>query len=207
MPEPEDSSSAESQAETPLPIDQEAVVQSWARALDLRDRATSDHTLRVVALALSLARKLEFSRPDQEAIRLGALFHDIGKMGIPDSILSKNGPLDEDEWEIMKLHPLYGCAILETMVFLQPALEIVRSHHECWDGSGYPDGLQGEQIPRSARLFAVVNVWDQLCSPKPYRPSWPAAEARAYIAAQSGVRFDPLFAAAFLEMQEKLGLG
>jgi putative nucleotidyltransferase with HDIG domain len=195
----------ENLAEQQLAQEQEALVESWLRALGLRDRITGDHSLRVVALALSLARKMGFSRPEQEAIRLGAVFHDIGKMGIPDSILNKNGPLSEDEWEIMKLHPLYGCAILEPILFLKPALEIVRSHHERWNGSGYPDGLAGKQIPANARLFAVVNVWDQLCSFKPYRPAWTTDRARAYIIEQTGAQFDPQFASAFLELQEKLG--
>jgi HD-GYP domain-containing protein (c-di-GMP phosphodiesterase class II) len=129
--------------------------------------------------------------------------HDIGKMGIPDSVLLKPGTLDEREWEIMQRHAEYAYQLLEPIDYLRPVLDIPFCHHEKWDGSGYPRGLKGEQIPRGARIFAIVDVWDALRSDRPYRPAWQNDKARKYIIDQSGVQFDPQVVQAFLEMLEK----
>jgi HD-GYP domain-containing protein (c-di-GMP phosphodiesterase class II) len=124
-------------------------------------------------------------------IHYGALLHDVGKMGIPDGILLKPGPLTEDEWGVMKRHPSYAADLLSQIGFLSPALEIPTSHHEKWDGTGYPKGLRGEGIPIAARIFAVVDVWDALLSNRPYRKAWAEEEARAHIRESSGTHFDP----------------
>ena len=133
-------------------------------------------------------------------IRRGALLHDIGKMGVPDTILRKPGKLTEDEWRIMRRHPQLAYDLLSKTKYLQPALDIPYCHHEKWDGSGYPRGLKGEQIPLAARIFAVVDVWDALCSERPYRPAWPEEKALDYIRAQAGKHFDPQVVELFLQM-------
>lgn len=128
----------------------------------------------------------------------GALLHDIGKMGVPDIILHKPGALDEQEWEIMRQHPTFAYEMLASIEYLQPALDISLCHHEKWDGSGYPRGLHGEQIPLSARIFAIVDVWDALSSERPYRPAWPADKVISYIREQAGSHFDPSIVKVFL---------
>jgi HD-GYP domain-containing protein (c-di-GMP phosphodiesterase class II) len=133
-------------------------------------------------------------------IRRGALLHDIGKMGIPDEILLKPGPLTEEEWVIMRRHPTYALELLSPIAFLQPALDIPHYHHEKWDGSGYPNGLKGEQIPLAARLFAVVDVWDALRSDRPYRKGWPVERVREHILQGSGSHFAPHIVEAFLAL-------
>jgi HD-GYP domain-containing protein (c-di-GMP phosphodiesterase class II) len=137
-------------------------------------------------------------------IRRGALLHDIGKLGIPDSILLKPGKLTEEEWAIMKTHPGLAYQWLAPIAYLKPALDIPYCHHEKWDGSGYPRGLQGEQIPLAARIFAVIDVWDALSSDRPYRQRWPAEQVYAHLQASSGTHFDPVVVQAFLQMQEIL---
>jgi putative two-component system response regulator len=128
----------------------------------------------------------------------GALLHDIGKVGVPDSIVLKPGPLTEDEWVIMRKHPQYAYDMLSPIAYLRPALDIPYCHHEKWDGTGYPRGLKGEQIPLAARIFAVVDVWDALISDRPYRKAWQKAKARQYIQEQAGLYFDPQVVRAFL---------
>lgn len=123
-------------------------------------------------------------------IRRGALLHDIGKMGVPDNILLKPGPLSPEEWEIMRRHPVYAFEMLSSIAYLRQSLDIPRYQHEKWDGTGYPYGLKGEQIPLSARIFAVVDVWDALCTDRPYRPAWDRDKAEEYIRQQSGQQFD-----------------
>ncbi len=183
-----------------LALAYDTTLEGWSRALDLRDKETEGHTVRVVDMILNLARAFGIVAPELTHIRRGALLHDIGKMGIPDNILLKPGPLTSAEWEIMRRHPSYAYNLLEPIMYLRPALDIPYCHHEKWDGTGYPRGLRGEQIPFAARLFAVVDVWDALRSDRPYRAAWGQAQARAYLHAQSGTLFDPQVLAAFERM-------
>jgi putative nucleotidyltransferase with HDIG domain len=174
-----------------LKIAYDATIEGWSRALDLRDRETEGHTRRVTEMALALAEVIGIDNAKMIHIRRGALLHDIGKMGIPDQILLKEGPLSEEEWEIMRKHPIYAYEMLSPIKYLGPALEIPYCHHEHWNGSGYPRGLKGEQIPLAARIFAVADVWDALRSKRPYRDAWPKEETRNYIINNSGKHFDP----------------
>ena len=169
----------------------DATIEGWSRALDLRDRETEGHTQRVTQMALALAETIGVDRESMLQIRRGALLHDIGKMGIPDQILFKEGPLDEHEWEIMRMHPVYAYEMLSPIKYLAPALDIPYCHHEFWDGNGYPRGLKGEQIPLAARIFAVADVWDALRSKRPYREVWSKESTRKYILEHSGTQFDP----------------
>ncbi len=174
----------------------EATIEGWSRALDLRDKETEGHSQRVTALTLRLAVDLGMQAEQLVHVRRGALLHDIGKMGVPDRILLKPGPLTDDEWVVMRLHPQFAHNMLAPIEYLRPALDIPYSHHEKWDGTGYPQGLAGEHIPLAARIFAVVDVWDALRSERPYRPAWPPDKVRAYIQAMAGSHFDPRVAAA-----------
>jgi putative nucleotidyltransferase with HDIG domain len=176
----------------------DATITGWSQALDLRDKETNGHSLRVTTLTVQLARAMGIAEGEIEHIRRGALLHDIGKMGVPDAILLKPGPLTNAEWEQMRMHPVYSYNLLHQIDFLTPALAIPVSHHERWDGKGYPGGLRGEQIPFPARIFAVVDVWDALTNDRPYRSAWPLHKARAYLAEQAGVHFDPAVVAVFL---------
>ena len=185
-----------SHAELALAYD--STLEGWSRALDLRDRETEGHTQRVATIAVRLARAMNVPDADLVHIRRGALLHDIGKMGIPDSILLKPGPLTPEEWAVMRRHPEYAYELLSPVQFLHPALDVPYAHHEKWDGTGYPRGLKGAEIPLAARIFAVVDVWDALISDRPYRPAWSADRARAYIAEQAGRHFDPAVAQASL---------
>ena len=171
----------------------------WARALDLRDKSTEDHSLRVMDLTMELAHALGIAEYDLIHIRRGALLHDIGKMGIPDSILLKPGPLNEEEWRIMRMHPEFAFDLLSKIPFLKPALDIPYCHHEKWDGSGYPRGLAGNRIPLAARIFSVVDVWDALGSDRPYRGKWAKRKIIDYIREESGTRFDPEIVDLFLK--------
>jgi PAS domain S-box-containing protein len=185
-----------------LKLAYDATIEGWSRALDLRDKETEGHTQRVTNMTVQLARAMGLS--DQEIVQIhrGALLHDIGKMGIPDNILLKPGPLTDEEWEIMRKHPTYAYEMLSPIAYLRPALDIPYCHHEKWDGTGYPRGLKGEQIPMAARIFAVVDVWDALSSDRPYRPALPKEEVLAYIREQSGKHFDPRVVEAFLQAVE-----
>ncbi len=177
-------------------------LEGWSRALDLRDRETEGHTRRVTDMTIRLAQEVRVNEEELIHIRRGALLHDIGKMGIPDGILLKPGPLSETEWEVMRRHPLYAYELLWPIDFLRPALDIPYEHHEKWDGTGYPRGLKGEQIPLAARLFSVVDVWDALRSDRPYRDRWPEEQVRAHIQLHSGTHFDPQAAELFLQMAD-----
>jgi len=177
----------------------DATIAGWSRAMDLRDEETEGHTQRVTELTLKLAEKFAISRQEQVQIRRGALLHDIGKLGVPDSILLKPGKLTEDEWEIMRRHPIFAYEMLMPVAYLRPALDIPYCHHEKWDGSGYPRGLEGEQIPLAARIFAVIDVWDALTSDRPYRSAWSHEKALEYIKEQSGIYFDPDVVEVFLD--------
>ncbi|MEA2575140.1 MAG: hypothetical protein QOH93_2438, partial [Chloroflexia bacterium] len=180
----------------------EATLEGWSHALDLRDKETEGHTQRVTEMTVRLAQELGAPEADVVQIQRGALLHDIGKMGIPDSILLKPGPLTEEEWEIMRKHPVYAYELLSPISFLRPALDIPYCHHEKWDGTGYPLGLKGEQIPLAARIFAVVDVYDALSSDRPYRKSWPQDKVLAHIRELSGTHFDPRIVEAFLLLTE-----
>lgn len=182
----------------------DALIESFVNALDMRERETPGHGRRVAAMATRLAELILPPGSDLTHIRNGAMLHDFGKMGVPESILHKPGPLDEAEWKIMRKHPDYGYQLLSPVSFVRPALEIPIAHHERWDGLGYPHGLKGEQIPLAARVFAVVDVWDALTSQRPYRPAWTAANALPYIASQAGTHFDPHVVEVFLSSQPKV---
>ena len=182
----------------------DATIEGWSRALDLRDQETEGHTQRVTETAVRLAQVHQVAEAELEHLRRGALLHDIGKMGIPDSILRKPGPLDDDEWVIMRRHPLYAYELLSPVAYLRPALDIPHYHHEKWDGTGYPYGLRGEQIPLHARLFAVVDVWDALRSNRPYRAGWPPEKVRVYLVEQAGLHFDPQLIERFLVLESDL---
>ncbi len=178
----------------------------WAKAVELRDQETAGHTERVTELTLRLALALGVPEEDLEHIRRGAILHDVGKLGIPDAILLKPGPLTEEEWAVMRKHPVYAHEWLSGIPFLRKALEIPYAHHERWDGSGYPRGLKGEAIPFPARIFAVVDVYDALTSDRPYRRAWPRAKALAYLQEQASKQFDPEVVTAFLRLVEEEGL-
>ncbi len=177
-------------------------IEGWVRALDLRDRETEGHTQRVTELTIKVAKTLGFSDEELTHIRRGALLHDMGKMAIPDEILQKPGPLNEVEWEKMRRHPMYAYEMLSPISYLHPALEIPYCHHERWDGSGYPRGLKGEEIPLVARLFAIVDVWDALCSDRPYRKKMPPKEVIKYLREKSGQLFEPRLVDVFLAVVE-----
>ena len=179
------------QANLNLELAYDATIEGWSRALDLRDRETEGHTLRVTETTLRLARAMGMNQDQLLHIRRGSLLHDIGKMGISDTILNKPGPLSAEEWVIMRKHPQYAFDMLSPIAYLHPAIQIPYCHHEKWDGTGYPRGLSGEQIPLEARIFAVVDVWDALTSDRPYRTAWDPASAHAYILEQSAKHFDP----------------
>jgi putative nucleotidyltransferase with HDIG domain len=182
----------------------DTTLDGWSRALDLRDKETEGHSARVTEMTLRLARFMGFSEESLTHVRRGALLHDIGKMGIPDSILLKPGPLTDEEWVIMKMHPVYAVELLSPIEYLRPALDIPYCHHEKWDGSGYPRGLSGEQIPLAARIFALVDVWDALRSDRPYRAAWTLERVREHVRAGSGSHFDPAVVEAFESLNRDL---
>jgi PAS domain S-box-containing protein/putative nucleotidyltransferase with HDIG domain len=183
----------------------DATIEGWAAALDLRDEETQGHSRRVTELTVRLARRLGVGDAELEHVRRGALLHDIGKMGVPDAILSKPGKLDADEWAAMKRHPTLAHQLLSGTPFLREALDIPYGHHEKWDGSGYPRGLVGTAIPLAARIFAVVDVFDALTNDRPYREAWSRDQALAYVRGERGRHFDPAVADAFLEMMQGAG--
>lgn len=178
----------------------DATIEGWSRALDLRDHDTEGHTQRVTEFTVRLARLAGIAEADLVHVRRGAILHDIGKIAIPDHILHKPGPLTEEEWAIMHQHPRYAYEMLAPVAFIRPALDIPRSHHEKWDGSGYPNGLKEERIPLAARLFAVVDVYDALTSDRPYRQAWPHDRVLEHLRAETGRHFDPRVAALFIGM-------
>jgi len=174
-----------------LSLSYDSTLEGWARALELRDFETTGHSVRVTDLALILAVYMGIRGEGLVNVRRGALLHDVGKMGISDDILLKPGPLTPDEWDTMRKHPLFGFRMLEPIEFLRPSLDIVLYHHEKWDGTGYPASLSGESIPLSARVFAIVDVWDSLIHSRPYKKAWSEEAAREHIQGQSGTHFDP----------------
>jgi PAS domain S-box-containing protein len=189
-------------ANTRLADAYESTLEGLAIALELRDKETEGHTRRVTETTVRLARAMGLSEENIVHIRRGALLHDIGKIGIPDSILRKTGPLTEDELAVMHKHPIYAYDMISAIPFLHPAIDIPYCHHERWDGTGYPRGLRDEAIPLAARLFAIVDVWDALSSDRPYRKGWPAGHVLKHIRALSGKHFDPAVVNAFLKLLE-----
>ena len=181
----------------------DATITGWSKALELRERETQNHSERVTALAGRLAQRLRLAETELEDFSRGVLLHDIGKMGIPDDILLKAGPLDPDQWAIMRQHPGMAYNLLKNISFLRKALDVPYCHHERWDGSGYPRGLKGEEIPITARLFAVVDVWDALTNDRVYRTAWSHAQTAEYLRENAGVLFDPQVVDEFLAMIER----
>lgn len=182
----------------------EATLRGWSRALDLRDRETEGHTQRVVAVSVKLAERMGIQGEQLTNFQRGAILHDIGKMGVPDEILLKPGPLEEQEWTVMHKHPIYAQMLLAPIQYLEKALLIPYFHHERWDGSGYPLGLRGVDIPLEARVFAVVDVWDALRSDRPYRQAISDEETLTYLREQAGRQFDPAVVDAFLVMLDEM---
>jgi HD-GYP domain-containing protein (c-di-GMP phosphodiesterase class II) len=177
----------------------EETIKGWGNALNLKEVEVEKHSHHVTELTLQIAQKMNLDEETMAHIKRGAFLHDIGKIGIPDSILLKPGRLTEKEWEIMKMHPVYAYNMLDPIDYLKPALEIPYCHHERWDGNGYPRGLKGEEIPLSARIFAVVDVYDALTSDRPYRKAWSKESAIKHIKNESGKQFDPHIVDLFVE--------
>ncbi|MHA2638031.1 MAG: HD-GYP domain-containing protein, partial [bacterium JZ-2024 1] len=169
----------------------DTTLEGWATLLDLREKETAGHSQRVAIMSLRLAKLVGVSEKDYAHIRRGALLHDIGKIIVPDHILLKTGPLNEEEWKIMKMHPVVAYELLNKVPFLQPALDIPYAHHEKWDGKGYPRGLQGYEIPLHARFFALIDVYDALTSERPYRKAYSPSEALSIMEREVEKHFDP----------------
>ena len=178
----------------------DATLEGWSRVLDMRDHETDEHTHRVADLTVALARRMGIPEAELGQIRRGALLHDIGKMAIPDSILQKPGDLSKEEEAMMRTHPEKALHILSQIGYLIPAMDIPYYHHEKWDGTGYPRGLVGEEIPLPARIFAVVDVFDALTSDRPYRKAWTREKALLYLQEQSGKHFYPEAVKVFTEL-------
>jgi HD-GYP domain-containing protein (c-di-GMP phosphodiesterase class II) len=170
--------------------------------MELRDRETEGPTPRVTELTMKLAKAAGVSTREMVHVRRGALLHDMGTLGIPDRTLLKPGRLDQEEWALMQQHPQMAFNMLEKVDYLRPALDIPHYHHEKWDGSGYPDGLRGEEIPFSARIFALADVWDAVTNERPYKEVWSEEKAKAHLRQQSGIHFDPTLVELFLDILE-----
>lgn len=183
-----------------LELAYDATIEGWSHALDLRDRETEGHTLRVTDMALKLARLMGMGEEELIQLRRGGLLHDIGKMGIPDSVLLKQGRLTDEEWAVMRTHPQLAHDMLAPIAYLRPALDVPYCHHERWDGEGYPRGLKGDEIPLAARIFSVVDVWDALRNDRPYRPGRSEEDVLKYIHDEGGKQFDPAVTEAFLNL-------
>jgi HD-GYP domain-containing protein (c-di-GMP phosphodiesterase class II) len=190
------------QSNIDLKIAYDETLVGWSKALDMRDHETENHTQRVIELTMKLAETIGISGDDLVNIRRGALLHDVGKIGVPDSILTKPGKLTAVEWEIMRMHPVNAYNLIYPIEYLRDALDIPYCHHEKWDGSGYPRGLMGEEIPLAARIFAFADVWDAMTSDRYYRAALPDAEVREYFLQNRGKHFDPLITDIFLNMMK-----
>ncbi len=186
-----------------LTLAYDTTLAGWGQALELRDKETQGHTDRVVELTIELARRTGIEGEELTHIMRGALLHDIGKMGIPDHILHKPGPLTEEEWIIMRQHPQYAYDLMNPIPYLRPALDIPYAHHERWDGSGYPRGLKGKDIPLAARIFAVVDIWDALLYKRVYRDAWPKEKVLEYLKDTAGIELDPDIVENFLGLLEE----
>lgn len=176
----------------------DSLIQGWSRGLELRDAESQGHSNRLVDYTVRLARRLRMPEGELMNLRRGVLLHDIGKMGIPDSILLKTGPLTEKEWEVMHQHPVFAFELLSSVSVLKSTTDVPYFHHERWDGSGYPRGLKGEEIPLAARLFAVVDIWDALTNDRPYRKAWDKAKVAEYLRERAGKDLDPVAVEAFM---------
>lgn len=183
-----------------LEVAYETTLEGWAQALELRDKETVGHSRRVTKLAIKMAEKLGMNADEIKIIFYGALLHDIGKMGIPDEILNKPGPLTSDERIIIEQHPCDAYKLLKNIDYLESAIAIPYSHHENWDGSGYPQGLKGEEIPLPARIFSIADNWDALTSDRPYRKAWSQEKTTKYIRQNSGAKFDPQLVEVFFQI-------
>jgi PAS domain S-box-containing protein len=191
------------QAEEKLAEAYDTTLEGWANALELRDKETKDHSQRVVELTIILAQAMGIEGDELIHIRRGAILHDIGKMGIPDEILRKPGKLTISERKLIEKHPIYSSQLLSGIPYLKKAMDIPYCHHERWDGKGYPQGLKGEEIPLTARIFAVIDVWDALLSDRPYGKAWSREEVIAHIRDESGKHFDPEVVKVFLDLVMK----
>ena len=180
----------------------EETIAGWSRAMDLRDRETEGHSQRVTDLTLKMAKMFGMSDEELVHVRRGALLHDMGKLGIPDAILQKEDKLNAEELEVMRKHPQFAYDLLHPIEYLRGALDIPFCHHEKWDGTGYPRGLKGKEIPVAARLFAVVDVWDALTSDRSYRSAWKKEDALNHIREQAGKHFDPQVVDLFFKVIE-----
>jgi PAS domain S-box-containing protein len=183
-----------------LALAYDATLESWARAVEQRAREPEGHTLEAAEMALRIARAMHMSDAELTHIRRGALLHDIGTLAVPETVLLKSGPLSADEWALMQKHPVYAHEWLSSAPFLRLVADIPYCHHERWDGSGYPRGLRGEQIPPAARIFAVADVWRALTGPRLHRPAWSPEQTLAHIEEQSGTHFDPQVVATFCQI-------
>lgn len=190
-------------AKNELAIAYEATLIGWAKALELRDKDTKGHSERMMELAELLGKRMGMDETALRDLKRGTLLHDIGKMGVPDHILHKPGPLTDEEWIVMRQHPQFAYDLLHSIPYLASALEVPYCHHERWDGKGYPRGLSGENIPLSARIFTVMDVWDALIHTRPYRPAWTHEKAIEYIRTQAGIQFDPRVVEHFLAIVEE----
>ena len=179
-------------------------LQGWIQVMDLRHQETSEHTLRVTRMSVALARVMGIHGRELKYLARGAMMHDVGKIGIPDTILIKPGPLDEAEWQVMKQHPGIAYDLMQKIDYLKPAIDIPYCHHERWNGTGYPRGLKEQQIPLAARIFAIVDVWDALMRSRVYKDAWPEDQVCLYIEQQSGIHFDPDIVAAFLNHYDEI---
>lgn len=188
------------ESESELRKNYDLTLEAWAKVLEYRDRETEGHSRRLVELSTRLARTLGSSEEEIVTLRRGALLHDIGKLAIPDEILLKPGPLTKEERKILEQHPVYAKQMLSQVSFLQPAVEVAYGHHEHWDGLGYPEGLKGEQIPLSARIFTIVDQWDALTSDRPYRKAWAREDVIAYLKDNKGKIYDPRIVDIFLNL-------
>jgi len=186
------------ESETELRKNYDLTLEAWAKVLEYRDRETEGHSRRLVELSTRLARVLGSSEEEIVTLRRGALLHDIGKLAVPDEILLKPGPLNQEERKLLEQHPIYAKQMLSHISFLQPAIAVAYGHHEHWDGLGYPEGLKGEQIPLPARIFAIVDQWDALTSNRPYRKAWAREDVIAYLKDNKGKIYDPRIVDAFL---------
>jgi putative nucleotidyltransferase with HDIG domain len=180
-------------------------VEGWTRMIELWDQSAVEHSRRVARVAVQLARKSGWSGRELVLLEWGALLHDMGKVCIPASIILREGPLSEKEWDIVKRHPIFGAEMIKPVQIMQFSADIVQCHHENWDGSGYPRGVKGIDIPGGARIVAVAEVWDALTSNPADRKSWPKSRVIAYIRDHSAKKFDPAVVATFCDMAESLG--
>jgi HD-GYP domain-containing protein (c-di-GMP phosphodiesterase class II) len=179
-------------------------IEGWLDSLDFRTKETNGHIRRVAEATVILARTLGLPEDEIVCIRHGALLHDVGKIGVPDSILLKSGALTQEEWEVVRRHPMYARDLLFPVEYFRNCLDIPSYHHEKWDGTGYPQGLKGKEIPLAARLFAAVDVWDTLSSDRVYGKAWPREKVMNHIQGQSGRHFDPFVVDLFLRAKKEL---